>query len=289
MAAPDVLVVGDVMIDVGVEAATLARGGDVHGRVSVRPGGGGANAAVWAARAGARVRLHGRVGDDVPGMMLRQGLQQRGVEIALAVDPSLGTGAMLVVSEADERSMVSDPGANARLRPEDLPAELDAGCVLISGYVLFRPGSEPAARAALDRARAKHVAVDAASWPLLEAFGARRFLDATFGADLLLANEKEAEMLTEARGQEAARRLGDRFPVAVVKLGAGGAFVVAGGEVQRVPGAEAHPIDATGAGDAFDGTLLAGLAAGASMSEAAARACEAGAEATTVEGAWPPG
>jgi sugar/nucleoside kinase (ribokinase family) len=289
MAAPDVLVVGDVMIDVAVEAAALARGGDVHGRVRLRPGGAGANAAVWAARAGARVRLHGRVGDDVPGAMLRQGLERRGVEVALAVDQGVGTGAMLVVSEADERSMVSDPGANARLGPEDLPAELDAGSVLVSGYVLFRPGSEPAARAALDRARAKNVAVDAASWPLLEAFGARRFLDATFGADLLLANEGEAEILTEARGEEAARRLGDRFPVVVVKLGPSGALVVAGGEVRRVPAVEAHPIDPTGAGDAFDGTFLAGLAAGASLSEAAARACEAGAEAATVEGAWPPG
>lgn len=287
MAAPDVLVVGDVMLDVSVEAPALARGGDVHGRVRLRPGGAGANAAVWAVRAGVRVRLHGRVGDDVPGAMLREGLERRGVHVALAVDPSVGTGAMLVVSETAERSMVSDPGANARLGPEDLPAELDAGCLLVSGYVLFRPGSEPAARAALHRARAKHVAVDAASWPLLEAFGPRRFLDATSGADLVLANEREAEILTEAKGEEAARRLGDRFPAAVVKLGPSGAVVVSGGEVLPVPPATARAVDPTGAGDAFDGTLLAGLAGGASLLDAVSRACEAGAEATTVEGAWP--
>jgi sugar/nucleoside kinase (ribokinase family) len=288
MAAPDVLVVGDVMLDVIVEAPTLARGGDVHGRVRLRPGGAGANAAVWASRAGARVRLHGRVGDDVPGAMLRDGLTARGVDVALTVDPSVGTGAMLVVAESAERSMVSDPGANERLGPEDLPAELDAGCVLVSGYVLLRPGSEATARAALDRARAKHVAVDAASWPLLESFGVQRFLDSTSGADLVLANEREAEILTEATGEEAARRLGSRFPVAVVKLGPSGAVAVAGGEVIHVQPSEASPIDATGAGDAFDGALLAALAGGASLSDAASRACAAGAEATTLEGAWPP-
>ena len=58
----DVIVVGDVMLDVTVDSPALASGGDVHGTVLARPGGGGANAAVWAAAAGARVRFHGRVG-----------------------------------------------------------------------------------------------------------------------------------------------------------------------------------------------------------------------------------
>jgi sugar/nucleoside kinase (ribokinase family) len=288
MAAPDVLVVGDVMLDVSVEAAALARGGDVHGRVRVGPGGAGANAAVWAARSGARVRLLGRVGDDVPGAMVREALEARGVEAALVADRDVGTGTMLVVAEAGERSMVSDPGANARLRPEDLPPELDAGCVLVSGYLLYHRGSEAGARAAMERARAKRVAVDAASWSLLQEFGAGRFLQAASPADMVLANEREAEVLTGARGDDAARRLGGRFAFAVVKLGHGGAAVAAEGEVSRVRPVETVAVDPTGAGDAFDGALLAAVAAGASLEEAARRACAAGAEAVGRPGAWPP-
>jgi sugar/nucleoside kinase (ribokinase family) len=288
MAAPDVIVVGDVMLDVSVEAPALARGGDVHGSVRVAAAGAGANAAVWAARFGARVRLLGRVGNDVPARVVHEALEARGVDARLSPDPEAGTGAMLVVSEAGERSMVSDPGANARVRPEDIPDQLDAGCVLVSGYLLLRAGSEAAARAALDRARAKRVAVDAASWPFLEAYGAERFVDAASSADLALANEREAEILTGARGVEAARRLGDAFPAAVLKLGPGGAMAVEAGELLEVGPVASEPIDATGAGDAFAGALMAALAAGASLEEAAGRACAAGAEAVGREGPWPP-
>jgi ribokinase len=288
MAAPDVIVVGDVMLDVSVESPALARGGDVHGSVRVGAGGAGANAAVWAARSGAGVLLLGRVGKDVPAGIVREALQARGVDARLSTDPDAGTGAMLVVSEAGERSMVSDPGANAQIRPQDIPEQLDAGSVLVSGYLLFRSGSERAARAALDRARAKRVAIDAASWPLLEAYGPERFVEAASSADLVLANRREAEVLTGARGEEAARRLGDAFPAGVIKLGPSGALAVDGGELLHIGPVGAEAIDATGAGDAFAGALMAALAAGASLEEAAAQACGAGAVAVAQEGAWPP-
>src|SRR6185436_1597829 len=57
--------------------------GDVHGRVLVRPGGSAANAAVWAVEAGATSRVHGRIGSDVAGALLRDELIARGVEPAL--------------------------------------------------------------------------------------------------------------------------------------------------------------------------------------------------------------
>ena len=55
------------------------------------------------------------------------------------------------------------PGASARLAPDDLPATLEAGAVLVSGYTLLQRGSEPAARAAIERARTAWLAVDAGS------------------------------------------------------------------------------------------------------------------------------
>ena len=67
----DLITVGDVMLDVHVRAPALKRGGDVHGHLRLQPAGTSANAAVWAAWDGAEVRVHGCVGDDLTGRLLR--------------------------------------------------------------------------------------------------------------------------------------------------------------------------------------------------------------------------
>src|SRR6185503_21181376 len=98
----DLICVGDVMLDVRVDAGALARGGDVHGRVALQPGGTSANAAVWAVASGATARVHGRIGEDVAGRLLRTELETRGVEASLVADPAAPSGTMLVVFEAGE-------------------------------------------------------------------------------------------------------------------------------------------------------------------------------------------
>ena len=283
----DLVTVGDVMIDVRVDSAALARGGDVHGRVVVQPGGSAANAAVWGAWSGAATDVYGRVGDDVGGRVLREALSERGIQTHLAIDDEAETGTMLVVHEAGERSMVADRGANARLRPEDLPAAIRSGAVLVSGYLLLQEDSRPAALAALLRAEARYVAVDPASWPLVDAFGVQRFLEETEPANAIIANELEARMLTGSEAEPAARTLGRRYPLACVKLGARGAVLCVDGEVIEEPAEPVEEVDPTGAGDAFDGVLLAWLARGASPRQALRHACHAGALQVASERAWP--
>ena len=283
----DVVTVGDVMIDVRVEAEALEEGGDVHGRVLVRPGGSASNAAVWAAEAGARARVHGRIGSDVAGALLRDELIARGVEPALVLDPSADTGTMLIVHEPRERSMVADRGAGGRLAPEDLPDRIEAGAVLVSGYSLLFEPTSAAGRAALERASARFVAVDAASWPMLRAFGVDRFFEACAPATLLFANEREAEILTGRRGEDAADELAHRFPVVCVKLGGAGAVMSWEGLVIRLSSDAVEEKDPTGAGDAFDGVLLAELVAGRSPGDALAAACHAGARVAASYETWP--
>jgi sugar/nucleoside kinase (ribokinase family) len=283
----DVVTVGDVMLDVRVDAEALEEGGDVHGRVLVRPGGSASNAAVWAAHAGARTRVHGRVGIDTAGALIRDELIRRGVEPALAVDEGADTGTMLVVHEPGERSMVSDRGANGRLSPHDLPPRLEARAVLVSGYALLFEPTFAAAKAALDRAEARFVAVDTASWPLLRDFGADRFLDVVGPVNTILMNEREAEVLTGRRGEEAADALSDRFPVVCVKLGEDGAVMSWEGLMIRFGGVPVNELDPTGSGDAFDGVLLAQLAAGRSPGDALHAACRAGAAVAASYETWP--
>jgi sugar/nucleoside kinase (ribokinase family) len=176
-------------------------------------------------------------------------------------------------------AVVADPGASARLAPEDLPAPLEAHAVLVSGYALLHAGSEAAARAALERARSVWLAVDVASAGLVERFGVERFLEATAPAGVVLANEPEARALTGLAGEEAALALAGSYRVACVKLGPAGAVAAAEGRLAR---ASTQPVERTelfGAGDAFAGGFLVALARGAALEHALREGCDAAAAA----------
>jgi len=282
----DVVCVGDVMLDVHVASGALARGGDVHGRVALRPGGTSANAAVWAAWSGARSGVVAAVGEDLVGRLCREAVTERGVDVGGVVTRPLPTGVMVVMTEAGDRSMIADRGANAALEPDDVRA-VGASAVLVSGYLFLQEPGHEVALAAFDAARTDLLAIEAASWPLVEAFGAERFLEETSRCDVVLANDREAEALVGRSGEEAARVLGERYRFAAVKRGAAGAVLAADGDLVT---ADAEPIEereSTGAGDAFDGVLLAELARGRAPREALARATHAGALVAASSQTWP--
>jgi ribokinase len=286
----DLLCVGDVMLDVRVDAGELARGGDVHGRVLVNPGGTSANAAVWAAWSGAEAGVVAAVGDDLPGRLLVEELRDRGIDVStVRAVPDVATGTMLVVHEAGERSMVADRGANARLRPSELPETLDAGAVLVSGYLLLQDDTTGAGTEAIRRARSDWVAVESATWPLIEGVGSDRFHRLAEGATAILTNEREAVALTGLGPAESAKALGERYRLACVKQGSDGAVMVLEGTAHRSIAEPVVERDPTGAGDAFDGVLLASLARGRPPTEALAAASRAGALVAGSGSTWPEG
>jgi sugar/nucleoside kinase (ribokinase family) len=284
----DVLCIGDVMLDVQASTGALARGGDVHGRVLVRPGGTSANAAVWATWAGAAAGVVGAVGRDLTGDLLAGSLRARGVDTSALVRCDDMSGVMLVVTEAGERSMAADRGANARLAEDDLPAPLEAGAILVSGYLLLQEPGHEVALAALATATTPLLSIETASWPVLEAFGADRFFAETERVDLLLANEEEARVLCDRDGLDAAKALGERFRLVAVKRGRDGAALCVEGDLVEAPGDEVVALDPTGAGDAFDGVLLAGLSRGDEPAAALAAACRAGGLVAASPENWPP-
>ena len=159
----------------------------------------------------------------------------------------------------------------------------------MDGYLFLQDPTTDAAIAAIERARARFVAVEASSWPLLDAFGPERFMALSFdaGADTILANGREAEVLTGRSGADAARALGERFRVVCVKVGVEGAAMAFEGALVRAPGEPIVEADPTGAGDAFDGVFLSALARGAEPEMALQRACHAGALVAASSQTWP--
>jgi sugar/nucleoside kinase (ribokinase family) len=282
----DVVCVGDVMLDVHVASGALARGGDVHGRVALRPGGTSANAAVWAAWSGASSGVVAAVGDDGVGRLCREAVAERGVDVGGIVRRALATGVMVVMTEAGERSMIADRGANAALEPDDVRA-VEASAVLVSGYLFLQEPGHEVALAALDAARTDLLAIEAASWPLIDAFGADRFFEETSRCDVVFANDREAEALVGRTGGDAARVLGERYRFAAVKRGGRGAVLVAEGELLAADAEAVEERESTGAGDAFDGVLLAELVRGRAPREALARATHAGALVAASSQTWP--
>ena len=161
--------------------------------------------------------------------------------------------------------------------------------MLVSGYLFLQDPGHEVALAAFDAARPSLLAIEGASWPLIDAFGADRFLEETAPCDLVFANEREAEALVGRTGEDAARALGERYRFAALKHGAAGALLLADGDLLT---ADAEPVEereATGAGDAFDGVLLAELARGRSPDEALVRAAHAGALVAASSQTWPEG
>jgi len=286
-----IAVVGDVMVDVVTRlSAPLAPGSDAPAVIRFHGGGSAANTAAWLARAGAEPVLVGRVGDDERGRGARDELRAAGVETALAVDPDLPTGTCIVLVGPDgERTMAPDAGANDALTDIDLSDELLASAehLHVAGYALLRPGSRPAARAAIARAveRGMTVSVDPSSAALLSP----EFLAHAAGAGLLLPNADEAWMLSGERDPErAGRALASRFGEVVVTLGAEGALWTDGRASLRAEAVVVEDaVDSTGAGDAFAAGLLTARLEGAAPGEALAAGARLAAEAVTRPGGRP--
>ena len=291
----DVVVVGDVMVDVlAAMSGPLARGSDTPSAVTTAGGGSAANVAVWLAAQGVPTSYVGRVGDDALGRESVAGLTDRGVTAWVSTEPDLTTGTCIVLVEpGGERSMLPDAGANATLTAADLPprAFRPGGHLHLSGYTLLNPGSREAGLAALSMAAAADmtVSVDPSSAAPLAELGAARFLSMTRGVDLLLANRDEAAVLAGTSDPHlAAQQLGDTYREVVVKLGADGAmwqqgFIGASAPAER----GVDVVDTTGAGDAFAAGFLASWLLHPEPETALAAGCRLAARAVSKVGARP--
>ena len=96
----------------------------------------------------------------------------------------------------------------------------------------------------------------------LARLSADEIMEGVLGCRMLVVNDYEMGMITDKTGMlETDARLADK--IVAVTRGENGATIYAGGAVHAIPIVPPHQIlDPTGAGDAFRGGLLCGMAAG---------------------------
>lgn len=283
-----IIVVGDLVTDVlAILADEPAPGSDTRARIRMTGGGQAANTAAWLAWQQTPVTLVAAAGDDADGRARVAELTAAGVHCVIRHDPHAPTGSVVVLVGDAERTMISDRGANLRLRPDDvdrgLAAAPDAVHLHLSGYTLLDGESRSAGRHALRAARERGLttSVDAASARPLRQVGAAAFLDWVRGVDLLLANRDEAAVLDEAGLAGVAKST-------VVKLGAEGAtWTGPGRETATVSSEPIATADPTGAGDAFAAGLLAAWLGGAGPETALRAGARLGAHAVRAPGGRP--
>jgi len=286
-----IIVVGSLNMDFVVRVDVLPeRGQTVSGRGFVTlPGGKGANQACAAGRLGGRCQLVGRVGGDVFGDQLKATLAADGVDTTrvLTTEGEATGVALIPVEEGGQNLIVVAGGANLRLAPADIEvplAEAPGGLLLLQ---LESPMGTVEAAVTLGRRLGMTVVLDPApARPLPPAL--------VRGVDILTPNESEALALLGRRGSAVsiaeAAELGQRLlelgaGAVILKLGANGAYLADRSAGRHFPAPRVDAVDATAAGDTFNGAIAVALAEGRDMVDAIAFAVAAASIAVTRPGA----
>ncbi|NYE40789.1 carbohydrate kinase family protein [Streptomyces fulvorobeus] len=266
--ACDVFLTGTVFLDIiftGLDSAPV-RGTESWARGMGSSPGGIANMATALARLGLRTSMAAAFGDDHYGEYCRDALEQgEGIDLSMSYTvPGWHSPVTVSMAYEGERTMVS--------HGHEAPAPA-AGTV----PGLTFPHCPPRARAAV----ASLVPGRSEPWVGTAARnGAQIFadvgwdetgrwdLDALPGLEhcaAFLPNAEEAMRYTRTDcPRSAAHALAERVPLAVVTLGAEGAYAVDGttGAGAEVPAIEVEALDPTGAGDVFVAGFVTGTLAG---------------------------
>jgi len=265
----------------------LAHGGDVS------------NCAIAAARQGARVGMLTQLGDDafadgIAALWQAEGVDTTGVRRL----PGGETGIYFVTHEPQGHafSYRRSGSAASRITPDDVPNELISRAKILHASGISQAISVSAADAvfeAISVARASGVKVSYDSnlrlklWPLDRA---RAIIHAAMAqSDIALPGYDDAVHLTGATEPD---RIVDYYlglgaGIVALTLGPRGVLVATPDDRWEVPAVKVHAIDATGAGDTFDGAFLAELCRGRDPAGAASYANAAAALSTTRMGAVP--
>ncbi|WP_228488184.1 sugar kinase [Caenimonas koreensis] len=244
-------------------------------------GGDTSNAAIAASRAGARTAYLTRLGQDTFGDALMQLWQREGVDTsAVERDATAPTGIYFVTHGAAGHEFTYRRAGSAAslMTPQWLPRAVisDSKILHVSGISLaISHTARDTVFAAMDCARTSTTVVSLDSnlrlklWPLdearttlIKAIGLCNVFLPSLDDITALTGECDPDAIIDWAHDAGASRV-------ALKLGADGALVSDGTSRERIAGWRVPLVDATGAGDCFCGNLLARLAEGDSIFQAA--------------------
>jgi 2-dehydro-3-deoxygluconokinase len=293
-ALPAVVALGEAMVEFN-QARADAPESYVRGY-----GGDTSNMVIAAARLGARAGYVSRVGDDAFGRALLSLWAEEGVDArGVAIDADGQTGIYFVThgTGGHEFSYRRAGSAAARMAPAMLPLEVIRGARIlhVSGISqAISDGACDACFAAIDAAQSAGARISydpnlrLKLWPLPRA--AAVIMATLAQCDWFLPSLEEARLLSACAEPDAivdwlhARGA----PIVALKCGNSGVVVSDGRRIERIGAHRVAAVDATGAGDCFDGAYAARMLAADDPFAAARYANAAAALATTGFGAVAP-
>lgn len=234
-------------------------------------GGSAANTIAVIAALGGRTAYVGKVKDDQLGAIFAHDMRAQGADYETTLAPKSAeaeTGRCIVLVTPDgERSMNTYLGVTEFLEPSDIDPDqmAQAEWIYLEGYRFDGPDSQAAFAKAIEATKATGGKV---SLTLSDPFCVERHRDAfrtmiQDGVDLLFCNRAELLSMYQTEDFDAAfaEAAGEVETLAVTDS-ENGAHLGQGGDRWHVPANPTDIVDATGAGDAFAGAFLWGLAEG---------------------------
>lgn len=292
--SPDIVCLGEPLIE-------FNRPKEGDGRTWLQGfGGDSQNVAIAAARQGASTGYLTGVGQDWMGDAFLDLWKSEGVDASRVTrHPTAPTGVSFVTHSAAGHKFdyLRKNSAASLMTPEGLAADYIAGAKVFHLSAIGQAISDSAREtcdAAIDVAKKAGVKVSYDTnlrLRLWELDVARRVIDATIArCDIALPSLDDSQQLTGLQEPEAiaAYYLKLGAPLVALKMGSEGSLIATQQCQVRIPPHKVEAVDATGAGDTFDGAFLTRLLAGDDPATAARYANVAAALSTTGYGAVTP-
>ncbi|HLF34186.1 MAG TPA: adenosine kinase [Cyclobacteriaceae bacterium] len=247
------------MIDAGKAETILQETRHIGNQMS--QGGAVANTISGMANLGMLTGYLGKIGNDELGRVFRKDLEEVHTNPHLFYGGSPTGRAITLVTPDGERTFGTYLGSAVEMTPDEIDRSVFGKYewLVAEGYLIFNRDLILAALTAAKEAGLR-IAMDMASYNLVE--NNRDFILALLEdyIDVVFANELEAAALTGHKNPEdAVIRLGKICPVAVVKVGAEGSWIIRDKATCKVEAIRANCIDTTGAGDLYAAGFLYGL------------------------------
>ena len=251
-----------------VDAQTSVKIGEklAHLGNQMASGGSAANTMSGLAKLGIEAGFLSKIGKDEVGQFFEKQMNDSHVKPLMLKSDTPSGRVQALVSADGERTFATCLGAAAEMCADDIRPKLFEGWDIfyVEGYLVANPTM---LRKAIETAKSlgMTIAIDLASYNVVEE--SRDFLLELINnyVDIVFANEQEAFALTGMDPESALHYIAERCDIAVVKIGAKGAYIQRGSEIVTIPPMKAEVVDTTGAGDMWAAGFLAGLVKGENL------------------------